>query len=47
MKQSFGDPLDAFKTAYGDGNVKKAKELLASKGYNEKNKFTFDLWYTP
>ncbi|MBW2303775.1 MAG: peptide ABC transporter substrate-binding protein, partial [Deltaproteobacteria bacterium] len=21
--------------------------LLASKGYNEKNKFTFDLWYTP
>ncbi|MBW2305256.1 MAG: peptide ABC transporter substrate-binding protein, partial [Deltaproteobacteria bacterium] len=39
--------IDAFKTAYGDGNVKKAKELLASKGYNEKNKFTFDLWYTP
>jgi len=24
-----------------------AKKLLASKGYNESNKFTFDLWYTP
>ena len=39
--------VDAFKTAYGDGNVKKARELLASRGYNEKNKFEFDLWYTP
>jgi len=38
---------DEFKTVYGDGNIQKAKELLASKGYNESNKFVFDLWYTP
>ncbi len=39
--------IDAFKEAYGDGNIEKAKELLASKGYNEENPFEFDLWYTP
>jgi peptide/nickel transport system substrate-binding protein len=38
---------DSFKTAMGDGNVELAKKLLASKGFNENNKFTFDLWYTP
>jgi len=38
---------DDFKTALGDGNVAKVKELLASKGYSESNPFTFDLWYTP
>ena len=39
--------IDAFKTAFGDGNIAKTKELLASRGYNASNKFTFDLWYTP
>jgi peptide/nickel transport system substrate-binding protein len=38
---------DAFKTAFGDGNLAKAKELLASKGYSETNPLTFDFWYTP
>jgi peptide/nickel transport system substrate-binding protein len=38
---------DEFKTALGDGNVAKVKELLAAKGYGESNPLTFDLWYTP
>jgi peptide/nickel transport system substrate-binding protein len=38
---------DAFKDVYGDGNIEKVKELLASQGYNESNPFEFDLWYTP
>jgi peptide/nickel transport system substrate-binding protein len=38
---------DDFKTALGDGNVAKVKDLLAPKGYNENNPLTFDLWYTP
>ena len=39
--------IDAFKDAFGDGNITKSKELLASRGYNENNKFEFELWYTP
>jgi peptide/nickel transport system substrate-binding protein len=39
--------IDAFKTAFGDGNIEKSRELLASRGYSESKKFTFDLWYTP
>jgi len=39
--------IDAFKNVFGDGNLKKARELLASRGYSESNKFTFELWYTP
>jgi peptide/nickel transport system substrate-binding protein len=38
---------DAFKTKLGDGNIKLAKKLLASKGFNAKHKLTFDFWYTP
>jgi peptide/nickel transport system substrate-binding protein len=38
---------DNFKEDPGDGNVELSKKLLASKGYNEKNKLKFDLWYTP
>ena len=38
---------DNFKTTWGDGNIAKAKELLASKGFNSDNKLTFDFWYTP
>jgi peptide/nickel transport system substrate-binding protein len=38
---------DDFKTVFGDGNIKKVKELLKSKGYNETNKLAFELWYTP
>lgn len=38
---------DNFKDVYGDGNIEKAKELLASKGYTEDKKFAFTLWYTP
>jgi peptide/nickel transport system substrate-binding protein len=38
---------DEFKSVYGDGNIQKVKKLLTSKGYNEGNKFEFDLWYTP
>jgi len=38
---------DKFKEAYGDANIEKAKELLASQGYNESNPFEFDFWYTP
>ncbi len=39
--------IDAFKDAFGDGNIDKSRELLASRGYSESNPFTFDLWYTP
>ena len=39
--------IDAFKTVHGDGNIAKSRRLLASRGYNESNPFTFDLWYTP
>jgi peptide/nickel transport system substrate-binding protein len=39
--------IDAFKQAFGDGNIAKARELLKSRGYTEANKFTFHLWYTP
>lgn len=38
---------DNFKEVYGDGNIEKAKELLASQGYTEDNPLEFDLWYTP
>jgi len=38
---------DTFKDVYGDGNIEKAKELLASQGYNEDNPLEFSLWYTP
>ncbi|MCG6909372.1 MAG: ABC transporter substrate-binding protein [Deltaproteobacteria bacterium] len=38
---------DSFKFAFGDGNIAKAKELLASKGFNSSNKLKFDFWYTP
>ncbi len=38
---------DDFKTALGDGNIDKARSLLASKGYSESNPLTFDFWYTP
>ena len=38
---------DSFKTYPGDGNVALVKKLLKSKGYNEKNKLSFELWYTP
>jgi len=39
--------IDAFKDAFGDGNIAKSRKLLASKGYSESKPFTFDLWYTP
>ncbi len=39
--------IDAFKDAFGDGNIDKSRKLLASKGYSESKPFTFDLWYTP
>ena len=39
--------IPAFKTAYGDGNIAKAKELLASRGFNINNKLSFELWYSP
>jgi len=39
--------IDAFETAFGDGNIAKSRDLLASRGYSESKKFTFDLWYTP
>ena len=39
--------IDAFKDAYGDGNMDKVKELLKSQGYSESNKLEFELWYTP
>ena len=38
---------DTFKEVYGDGNIEKSKELLASQGYDEDNPFEVDLWYTP
>ncbi len=38
---------DSFKEVYGDANIEKAKELLASQGYDEAKPFEFDLWYTP
>jgi len=40
--------IPAFETAYGaEGNLAKARELLASAGYDEDNKCKFELWYTP
>lgn len=36
-----------FKEVYGDGNLEKARELLASQGFSEEKPFEFDLWYTP
>ena len=39
--------IDAFKKAYGDGNLALSRKLLASQGYNKDHKFVFDLWYTP
>jgi len=39
--------IDAFKDAFGDGNIAKSRKLLASRGYSESKPFTFDLWYTP
>ncbi len=38
---------DEFKTVLGDGNIDKARSLLASRGYSESNPLTFDFWYTP
>jgi peptide/nickel transport system substrate-binding protein len=38
---------DDFKTALGDGNIDKARSLLASRGYSESKPLTFDFWYTP
>ncbi len=38
---------DEFKTVLGDGNIDKARSLLASRGYSEGNPLTFDFWYTP
>jgi len=38
---------DNFLTEIGDGNVEMCKKLLASRGYNEKNKLKFEFWYTP
>lgn len=39
--------IDAFKDAFGDGNIAKSRKLLASRGYSESKPFIFDLWYTP
>jgi peptide/nickel transport system substrate-binding protein len=38
---------DNFKTTWGDGNIAKSRELLASKGFNSSNKLKFEFWYTP
>ena len=38
---------DAFKTAWGDGNVTASEKILKGLGYTKDNPFTFDLWYTP
>jgi peptide/nickel transport system substrate-binding protein len=38
---------DVFKTAYGDGNIEKAKALLSEAGYSESNPLEIQLWYTP
>jgi peptide/nickel transport system substrate-binding protein len=38
---------DAFEKVHGDGNIEKARKILASKGYSESNPLTFDFWYTP
>ena len=38
---------DVFMDALGDGNIAKTKELLATKGYDEKNPLAFDFWYSP
>jgi peptide/nickel transport system substrate-binding protein len=36
-----------FKSALGDGNIKKSQELLAKAGYSKQKPLEFDLWYTP
>ncbi len=38
---------DDFKAYPGDPNLALARKLLKSKGYSEKNKLAFELWYTP
>lgn len=35
-----------FKTAYGDGQVKKARQLLAEAGYSPENPAIVDIWYS-
>lgn len=39
--------VDVFKSAYGDGNVTLAKQLLSQAGYSATNKLSIELWYTP
>ncbi|RLC77323.1 MAG: peptide ABC transporter substrate-binding protein [Chloroflexi bacterium] len=39
--------IDAFKDAYGEHNIEKAKELLAEAGFTEDNPLEMDLWWTP
>ncbi|MCP4400450.1 MAG: peptide ABC transporter substrate-binding protein [bacterium] len=38
---------DNFKEVYGDGNIEKAQELLASQGYTADSPLEIDFWYTP
>jgi peptide/nickel transport system substrate-binding protein len=36
-----------FKEVFGDSNIAKSKEILATAGFNENNKLKFEFWYTP
>ncbi len=38
---------DAFKDVFGDGNIEKSKELLASLGYTADKPFEIEFWFTP
>jgi peptide/nickel transport system substrate-binding protein len=38
---------DNFKDVYGDGNIEKSLELLASQGYTPDSPLEIDFWYTP
>ncbi|HEY9600150.1 MAG TPA: ABC transporter substrate-binding protein [Allocoleopsis sp.] len=42
---SFGVSKPAFQAAYGDGNIVKAKELLAKAGFTKTNPLKLEVWY--
>ncbi|AOY84834.1 ABC transporter substrate-binding protein [Moorena producens JHB] len=43
---SFDVSKPTFKDAYGDGNISKAKELLAKAGFTKDNPLTLEIWYS-
>ena len=45
IPNTFDSYRPLFQTSYGDGNVAKAKELLAKAGFTKANPLKLELWY--